>query len=76
MPDVITLPQIAEHFGVTMDFFFDKQANVEEKQMDMNNRQVAIEVNDLVKQYEGKNGTLELNHLNLKIYKGISTAIM
>lgn len=31
MPDLILFPQVAEYFGVTMDYFFDTETEVSDK---------------------------------------------
>ena len=74
MPDVLLLPELAKYFDVEIDYFFEKQDD-ETKREKLVKGKVAIEIKGFTKKYENsKENTIE--DLNLKIYDGLSTAIM
>lgn len=75
MPDITLLPKIAEFYGVTIDYFFNENETVD-KRTPLNKDKVVIEATNIIKNYNPKLQVLALDHCNLKIYGGMSTAIM
>jgi putative ABC transport system ATP-binding protein len=74
MPDVLILPELAKYFNVDIEYFFDKEELLNDKQP-ITKGKVAIRIKNLSKRYDdNKKNTID--DLTLNIYKGVSTAIM
>lgn len=74
MPDVLILPDIAKYFNVEIDYFFD-QIDLNKDSSPVNKEKVAIEIKSFTKKYDNTT-TNTIEDFNLKIYDGVSTAIM
>lgn len=74
MPDVLILPELAEYFGVNIEYFFDKKQD-KLHVIDIPKNKAAISVRGLRKLYAG-NPTTILKGIDIDIYEGLSTAIM
>ncbi len=74
MPDILILPDIAQYFGVAMDYFFDKKSSIE-SDLPLEKGKILIRANGLYKLYE-ENNQYTVENLNVDIYDGVSTAVI
>ncbi len=74
MPDVLLLPELAQYFGVEMDYFFD-EADVSAEKVNFDGRNIIISIKNLTKRYDKKSDPV-LQNITLDLYDGVSTAIM
>ncbi len=74
MPDVLILPDLAAYFGVSIDYFYDKEQEAPET-VAMPRGEVSVRVRGLVKSYPG-NPVPVLKGVNVDIYRNHTTAFM